>query len=128
MQRNDKLGYLMKPTDRVSTEISVAALACKVGAQPVVMKKFRPTLLSVTFLFLAACSILGTSPVDEATGFLKEVPPQVVLLAAPYQNLREVILNPEDGCYWYRHVGPVETTMLPLRTTEGRPICTAAST
>lgn len=118
----------MQPTDRVSTENSVAALACKVGAQPIVMKQFRPTLLSVALLFLAACSVQGTSPVDESTGFLKEVPPQVVLLAAPYQNLQEVILKPEDGCYWYRHVGPVETTMLPLRTTEGRPICIAAST
>jgi hypothetical protein len=33
---------------------------------------------------------------------------------------------PEDGCYWYRYVGPVETTYLPLRTIEGRPICTRA--
>ena len=58
---------------------------------------------------------------------LKELPEGVALIAAPYQNLQEVILKPEDGCYWYRHVGPVETTMLPLRSVRGRPICTDAA-
>ena len=44
-------------------------------------------------------------------------------MAAPYQNLQLVRLRPEDGCYWYQHAGQVETTLLPLRTSEGRPIC-----
>lgn len=120
MQRNEKLRNVVRRARiGVSTENSVAALACKVGAQPIVTKQFRPTLpLLSPFFSLLPALFKGTSPVDQSTGFLKEVPPQVVLLAAPYQNLQEVILKPEDGCYWYRHVGPVETTMLPLRTTE----------
>ncbi|MFD2855951.1 hypothetical protein ACFSZS_15885 [Seohaeicola zhoushanensis] len=45
-------------------------------------------------------------------------------MAAPGQDLQDVRVFPEDGCYWYRYVGPVETTYLPLRTRDGRPICT----
>lgn len=59
----------------------------------------------------------------------EEVPPlpeQVVAVAAPWQDLSTARLMPEDGCYWYQHVGPVETTLLPLRTPEGRPICASA--
>lgn len=56
-------------------------------------------------------------------GFLREVPEAVVAAAAPSQNLQAVMLREEDGCYWYRHSGPVETTFLPLRTREGRTIC-----
>ena len=65
----------------------------------------RSVVLAVSLMMLSAC----TAPVgrvgDEPSRFLQELP--------------------EDGCYWYEHVGPVETTMLPLRTAEGRPICTA---
>ena len=117
----------MQPTDSVNTENSIAASACKVSALPPVMKQFRPTLLSVALLVLGACSVPVTPATDKATGFIKELPEGVAMIAAPYQNLQEVILKPEDGCYWYRHVGPVETTMLPLRTIEGRPVCTEAT-
>lgn len=46
-------------------------------------------------------------------------------LAGPGQNLATARLRPEDGCYWYEHSGPVETTLLPLRTARGNPICVA---
>ena len=49
----------------------------------------------------------------------------VVALAAPGQDLASARVLPEDGCYWYEHRGPVETTLLPLRTVNGNPICTA---
>nr|WP_238547871.1 hypothetical protein [Meridianimarinicoccus roseus] len=55
------------------------------------------------------------------------VPEAVIQIAAPYQDLATARLRTEDGCYWYLHSGPVETTLLPLRTVEGRPICTASS-
>ncbi len=45
-------------------------------------------------------------------------------LADPKQDLNAVKVDPVDGCLVYRHVGPVETTFLPLRSREGRPICT----
>lgn len=93
-----------------------------------VVRKSREALVTVALLALGACTVPIDQATDKSTGFLKELPEGVALIAAPYQNLEEVILKPEDGCYWYRHVGPVETTLLPLRTVEGRPICTQVST
>ena len=93
-------------------------------ASPVVRRQRRPILLSIALLALGACTIPLSQETDRSTGFIEELPEGVALIAAPYQNLQEVMLQPEDGCYWYRHAGPVETTMLPLRTVEGRPICT----
>ncbi|GGD28928.1 hypothetical protein [Sinisalibacter lacisalsi] len=76
----------------------------------------------VTTAFLGGCSAVdgagGTQP--------GPVPEQVIALAAPYQDISTARFLPEDGCYWYLHAGPVETTLLPLRTADGRPICTAS--
>jgi hypothetical protein len=72
-------------------------------------------------LFLGGC--VTTGPIDPETGFLTEVPEQVAALAAPHQDLSAVELRRGDRCYWYRHDGPVETVMLPLRTRDGRTIC-----
>lgn len=71
---------------------------------------------------LGAC----TAPVDSNAGRSITVSEAVATLAAPYQDLQTARLRPEDGCYWYLHAGRVETTLLPLRTSDGRPICTAA--
>ena len=73
-------------------------------------------------VFLAACAAPGND-VDPETGFLLELPEFVAEIADPSQDLSAVLLNPADKCYWYRYSGPVETTMLPLRTRDGRPIC-----
>jgi len=51
----------------------------------------------------------------------------VAALAAPGQDLTSARLLPDDGCYWYEHRGPVETTLLPLRTVNGKPICAPRS-
>ena len=72
-------------------------------------------------LALGACTEL---PATSTEGYLTPLPENIVALAGPNQDLNAVRLLPEDGCLWYRHVGPVETTMLPLRTADGRPICT----
>ncbi|MBA3909927.1 MAG: hypothetical protein C0524_08565 [Rhodobacter sp.] len=87
----------------------------------------RPTFLGIALLTLGACAAPINQAIDKETGYLKELPEEVAALAAPYQNLQEVTLRPEDGCYWYRYVGPVETMMLPLRSKAGRPICTQAA-
>ncbi len=71
-------------------------------------------------LFLAACATATTSP----DGFIAELPEGVLSVAAPYQDLTAVRLDEMSGCYVYRHIGVVETTFLPLRTRDGRPICT----
>lgn len=71
-------------------------------------------------LILAAACTTGPS----GSRPISNLPPEIVEMAAPDQDLTTVRLKEEDGCYWYSYVGPVETTELPLRTREGRPICT----
>jgi len=72
---------------------------------------------------LAACDAAGL----QGGPFIRDVPEQVAALAAPNQDLSAVRLMPEDGCYWYRHKGPVETTLLPLRSKDGSPICVSVT-
>lgn len=74
-----------------------------------------------------ACTEVSTAPDPSGPGTPVQISEEVAAIAAPNQDLTSVRLMPEDNCYWYRHVGPVETTYLPLRTTEGRPICTKAA-
>ena len=82
----------------------------------------KPVLLGGAILTLGACTMpVGGSTTPNA-GISPNTLEQLSVLAAPYQNLQSVELR-EDGCYWYRHDGPVEDTMLPLRTSEGRFIC-----
>jgi len=78
-----------------------------------------------SLIVLGACSASGISGNGGVkAGFIDDLPEAVIVMAAPYQNLEAVRLLPADGCYWYQHVGPVETTMLPLRTVRGNKICT----
>ena len=67
---------------------------------------------------LGGCETGGTG--SFTTGNLPE---GVVAIAAPNQDLSTARLLESDGCYWYTHRGPVETTELPLRTVAGNPIC-----
>lgn len=72
---------------------------------------------------LTACDEMMVSGGDPASGFMANVPERVIELAAPNQDLTRIRIDPVDGCYVYRYEGPVETTLLPLRTRDGRPIC-----
>lgn len=92
-------------------------LVCK---ERILMKK------AVLGLGLAVMVLSGCMAVDggASDGVLAKVPDEVLAIADPKQNLGAVRVNPVDGCFEYRHIGPVETTFLPLRSTEGRPICT----
>lgn len=82
--------------------------------------------MPLALLLAGAC--VETTPQSGTSDprFIEELPEAVVAAAAPFQNLGAVILRESDGCYWYQHRGPVETTFLPLLTREGRPICTRA--
>lgn len=73
-------------------------------------------------LGLAACEPVPSGGSSGAG--LVTVPESVAEIAAPYQDLTTARIKAEDGCYWYTHRGPVETTELPLRTSSGNPICT----
>ncbi len=92
--------------------------------QPAAPRLSLATLPTVVFLGLGACAPKIDDTAGRDPGFIEELPAVVAAIAAPHQNLDAVRLRPEDGCYWYQYHGPVETTMLPLRTIEGRPICT----
>ena len=75
-------------------------------------------------IVLSACTL---SPTVDSDGAFTELPEPLFGLAAPYQNLNKVRLDPNDNCFWYLHEGPVESTWLPLRTPKGNPICQAAA-
>ncbi len=117
----------MRPSSINRSEITAENVARINRTPPVASRQSRSICFAIGFLALGACTVPINQATDKTTGFLKELPEGVAMIAAPYQNLQEVILKPEDGCYWYRHVGPVETTMLPLRSVRGRPICTDAA-
>ena len=72
---------------------------------------------------LASCDTYESGNSNSSDRFIAELPEGVHEIAAPYQDLTSVKIDSSDGCYIYRYAGPVETTYLPLRTTEGRPIC-----
>ena len=85
----------------------------------------RMTATCLVTLALAGCNAVD-APERASPAPIDTVPEDVRAIAAPYQDLSTARLREADGCYWYRHAGPVETTLLPLRTTEGRPICARA--
>lgn len=86
--------------------------------------RIHPAAILAAALALGGCAadMAGTA----APGEVGAVPEEVAALAAPGQDLQSARLVPEDGCYWYEHAGPVEVTLLPLRTVDGRPICTGS--
>ena len=85
-------------------------------------------LLGCATLLVAACDDLPGTTSAPKGNFIQELPEGVVAVAAPNQDLTAVQIDPADGCYVYQYAGPVETTLLPLRTRDGRPICTQAAT
>ncbi|MFV2054749.1 hypothetical protein [Aliiroseovarius sp. YM-037] len=84
------------------------------------MYKRSAVLLSIG-LALGACSESLSN--SQGSASFPPVPEQVAALAAPNQDIATARLRPEDNCYWYMHSGPVEDTLLPLRTAGGNPIC-----
>lgn len=76
----------------------------------------------LTLLILAACEPVPSSGGPGGAGRVT-VPEAVSSIAASHQDLTTARVREDDGCYWYTHLGPVETTELPLRTSNGNPIC-----
>jgi len=83
-------------------------------------------MLAATALMLSACVDAQNASTSKEDGFIKDVPEAVIAAVSPSQDLRYVKIDPIDGCYVYRHRGPVESTFLPLRTKNGNPICSRA--
>ncbi|WP_368073619.1 hypothetical protein [Tateyamaria omphalii] len=80
-------------------------------------------MLAAALTMLAACDET-TQPGAAGGPFISPLPDNILAIADPKQDLNAVKVDPVDGCLVYRHVGPVETTFLPLRNKDGRPICT----
>ncbi|WP_081979702.1 hypothetical protein [Pseudooceanicola atlanticus] len=78
---------------------------------------------SVATLALAGCAVPPKEGNDPFR--IGNIPESVATLAAPDQDLNTARLRSEDNCYWYAHSGPVETTLVPLRSAGGNPICVA---
>lgn len=85
----------------------------------------KPLILLAALPFaLTACDAsMATAPTGTTS---TTVPENIAALAAPNQNLSTARVDEATGCYVYLHRGPVESTYLPLRTADGRPICTEA--
>ena len=84
--------------------------------------KFRSLFILAGVLINAGCGNMATRTEVTQTGS-ENLSPELLALAAPGQDVTSARLLPEDNCYWYEHRGQVETTLLPLTTAEGRPIC-----
>ena len=89
--------------------------------------KTRVLVLGFAALLMGACSEVQNTSNRPADGFMNELPEGVLAIAAANQDLTAVRIDPADGCYVYRYVGPVETTFLPLRAANGRPICSRSA-
>lgn len=89
------------------------------------MNKRGAFILTAGFA-LGACSQSNVN--SQGSEAPPPLPANIALLAAPNQDLTTAFLRPEDNCFWYTHVGPVETTLLPLRSTGGIPICVKPAT
>jgi hypothetical protein len=85
-------------------------------------KRNVPIIAAVLALAGCAGSTLDGGGARTKVG---NVPEAVTALAAPGQDLTTARLVEEDGCYWYQHSGPVENTLVPLRSAGGNPICIA---
>ncbi|WBU65202.1 hypothetical protein [Paracoccus aerodenitrificans] len=86
----------------------------------------RYTILAVAALITAGCTARSPENVEEALQ-PDAIPPQVLAIAGPNQDLSTAEFEPSDGCYWYYHAGQVETTRVPLRAANGNQICNAPS-
>ena len=85
----------------------------------------RYAILTATTLATAGCAARNPEPVEEASPY--PIPPEVIAIAGPDQDLFSAEFDETDGCYWYYHAGQVETTRVPLRAANGNQICNAPS-
>jgi hypothetical protein len=89
------------------------------------MQKWNVSI-TILILVLAGCTVPEQN--NDEIYMIGNVPEAVAAIAAPRQDLTTARLRREDNCYWYMHSGPVETTLVPLRATGGRPICISLRT
>lgn len=81
-------------------------------------------LVGVAAFGLSGCvTPSGVANMDPNLKKRVTLPPDVAETVAPGQDTSDIRVDARDGCLMYRHVGPVETTYIPLRNKKGRAIC-----
>ncbi|WP_281969014.1 hypothetical protein [Roseovarius nanhaiticus] len=78
-------------------------------------------------LFLVTGCAVQPNEITKSDKGIGSLPENVITMADPDQDLSTARLRPEDNCFWYEHKGPVETTLVPLRSPQGNPICATPS-
>lgn len=81
-----------------------------------------------SLLFTAGCAAAVVDPAGPNAERDAARTEAIAALAAPGQDVGSARLVAPDNCYWYEHTGPVETTLLPLKTVDGQPICLQSGT
>ena len=84
-------------------------------------------IMGCAAVLLTACEDSAGGSANAPAPVIAELPESVAAIVASGQDLTSVQIDPIDGCYVYTHAGPVETTLLPLRAKNGRPLCTRAA-
>ena len=87
-----------------------------------VLKLKQTPMVAVVLSLTGGCAAQPPGPSD-AVDQMDTVPEAVLAMADPDQDAATARILPNDNCYWYVHSGPVETTLLPLTTPNGNPIC-----
>lgn len=86
-------------------------------------RRYRSMIAAMAALsVLAGCGVKTVSEEDDPYR-IGYVPDNILAITAPQQDLTTARLDPADNCYWYQHQGPVETTLVPLRSVGGGAIC-----
>ena len=85
----------------------------------------RVTSFMLLALLAAGCDEIESLGSTEPAPRYPPLPPEIVAVADPRQDLTVATLLEEDRCYWVEHRNVVETTFLPLLTPDGRHICLA---
>ncbi|WP_432449600.1 hypothetical protein [Aliiroseovarius marinus] len=85
-------------------------------------------LAGAAAFMLSACVTPDGTAVNVDPNLQKRatLPDDVAAKVAAGQDTSDIRVDARDGCLMYRHKGPVETTYIPLRNKQGRPICVKA--
>ncbi|MFD1481013.1 hypothetical protein ACFQ5P_06880 [Paracoccus nototheniae] len=116
------MGCRSLPGELVRRDVECERYADKANAHEDTEMNNKSFMVLAAVLITAGCGNMTARTAAPETD-LQSLPPTLIALVAPGQDVATARLLPDDNCYWYEHRGQVETTLLPLTTAEGRPIC-----
>jgi len=116
------MGSRSLPGELVRSDVECERYAHKANAHEDTEMNNRSFMVLAAVLITAGCGNMTARTAAPETD-IQNLPPTLIALVAPGQDVATARLLQDDNCYWYEHRGQVETTLLPLTTAEGRPIC-----